>query len=156
MYTSFFNAILHNCGVLAVGFILAFTGRGLDVLLQIPVFGNSIIFLFGIILLTIGFAIRVWAAYYFYRRSMKVISLEPQNTLITSGPFKYSRNPLYLGGNVFIFLGAAFVLGSLCAILLTIVGLFLTDHMIAREEEQLERKFGATWNAYAKHVRRWV
>jgi protein-S-isoprenylcysteine O-methyltransferase Ste14 len=57
------------------------------------------------LLLALGFLLRVWATVYFYRHSMRVISLEPQTALITSGPYRFSRNPLYLGGNVFIFFG---------------------------------------------------
>jgi hypothetical protein len=46
------------------------------------------------------------------RNRMKVISLGPQKALIASGPYGFSRSPLYLGGNVFIFFGAALSLGS--------------------------------------------
>ena len=69
---------------------------------------------------------------------MKVISLEPQKTLITSGPYRFSRNPLYLGGNVFIFFGAALLLGSPSALLITAIHLPFVDLFIRREEKQLE------------------
>lgn len=68
---------------------------------------------------------------------MRVISLSPQRTLITSGPYRFSRNPLYLGGNLFIFLGAALLLGSPAAVLITIAHLPLFDLFIRREERQL-------------------
>jgi hypothetical protein len=61
----------------------------------------------GSLLLIIGFLLRVWATFYFYQQRMRVISLSPQRRLITCGPYRFSRNPPYLGGNVFIFLGAA-------------------------------------------------
>ncbi len=87
---------------------------------------------------------------------MKVIKLTPQNTLITEGPFRYSRNPLYLGGNLFIFLGAVLVVGSPSCIVFTFIELVLTNVMISREEKQLERTFGRGWLDYKKRVRRWI
>jgi protein-S-isoprenylcysteine O-methyltransferase Ste14 len=86
---------------------------------------------------------------------MRVISLEPQNQLITSGPYRFSRNPLYLGGNVFIFFGAALLLESPTAVFATAIHLPLMDLMIRREERQLDRVFGQTWRDYKKRVRRW-
>lgn len=156
MLTNFFKSILHNVGVLFVGFIVAFVGLFLDALLQAANYLNPTTFSVGLIFLAIGFAIRVWATYYFYKSQMKVISLKPQKKLLTKGPYQFSRNPLYLGGNIFIFYGASFVLGSPAAIFITTLGIFLTDHMIKREEKQLEKKFGKEWINYTKKVRRWI
>ena len=108
------------------------------------------------LLLALGFLVRVWATAYFYAHRMRVISLEPQGTLITSGPYRVSRNPLYLGGNVFVFLGAALLIGSPTALVATVLHLPLVDLLIRREEGQLEREFGERWQAYAKRVRRWL
>ncbi len=72
-------------------------------------------------LLALGFLLRVWATVHFYGHKMRVISLEPQKTLITSGPYRFSRNPLYLGGNVFIFFGAALLFGSPTALFATAI-----------------------------------
>jgi protein-S-isoprenylcysteine O-methyltransferase Ste14 len=47
--------------------------------------------------------LRTWAAFHFYVRGMDVIVLHAQKHLITTGPYRFSRNPLYLGGNLFIF-----------------------------------------------------
>ena len=79
---------------------------------------------------------------------MKVISLVPQKTLITTGPYRFSRNPLYLGGNVFMFLGAVLVLGLPMGLVLTIVNILFVDFFIRREEKQLEREFGPQWEQY--------
>jgi protein-S-isoprenylcysteine O-methyltransferase Ste14 len=110
----------------------------------------------GSLLLIIGFVLRGWATFYFYKNRMKVISLSPQRTLITSGPYRYSRNPLYLGGNVFVFLGAALLFGSPAAVFITVLHLPLVDLFIRREERQLERDFGKNWLEYRKRVRRWL
>jgi protein-S-isoprenylcysteine O-methyltransferase Ste14 len=85
-----------------------------------------------------------------------VISLEPQKTLITSGPYRFSRNPLYLGANVFIFFGAALLLGSPTALFVTAIHIPLMDLFIRREEKQLESVFGETWRDYKSRVRRWL
>jgi protein-S-isoprenylcysteine O-methyltransferase Ste14 len=110
----------------------------------------------GALLLAAGFSLRVWAAFCFYERRIRVISLEPQDALITSGPYHFSRNPLYLGGNVFIFFGTGLVLGSPAALIITAVHLPLVDWFIRREEQQLEAKFGQAWLDYKNRVRRWI
>ena len=87
---------------------------------------------------------------------MKVISLAPQKTLITSGPYRFSRNPLYLGGNVFIFFGAMLLFGSATGLFITAIHLPFVDLFIRREEKQLEKDFGEQWMRYKKQVGRWI
>jgi len=150
------KSILHNIGVLIVGFVFASVGRGVDLLLHIPRFGSPLISVIAVTLLIIGFFIRVWATLYFYEQGMAVIRLEPQKKLLTGGPYSFSRNPLYLGGNVFIFLGAVLLLGSPSGVALTAIAIAATDLMIRREEKQLVRKFGPEWTRYKSQVRRWI
>jgi hypothetical protein len=99
------KSILHNIGVVIVGFGVAFIGTQIDSLVGIHGFASGFATAVGCLLVSLGFLLRVWATFCFYEHQMKVISLEPQKALITSGPYGFSRNPLYLGGNVFIFLG---------------------------------------------------
>jgi protein-S-isoprenylcysteine O-methyltransferase Ste14 len=143
--------------VVAVGFAFALVGKGLDWLFGIGHFESFLATTAALILLVMGFLLRVWATFHFYQQRMKVISLVPQQILITSGPYRFSRNPLYLGGNVFIFFGATLALGSLSGLLLTVVNiLFLEFWMIRREEWQLERIFGEEFVRYKSRVRRWL
>lgn len=150
------KSLLHNIGVLIVGFCFAFLGRAIDSLLSISRFDSVLTIAAALALLTTGFLLRVWATYLFYERRMKVISLVPQKQLITSGPYRFSRNPLYLGGNVFVFLGASLFIGSPTGIVLTAVSILVADLMIRREEKQLAQEFGEDWVRYAKSVRRWL
>jgi protein-S-isoprenylcysteine O-methyltransferase Ste14 len=154
--TSLLQSILHNMVVVAVGFGVALIGTGLDALFGISDFRSTLAAAISGLLLTIGVLLRVWAAYHFYQHQMKVISLVPQQKLITSGPYRFSRNPLYLGGNVFIFLGAGLVLGSPAALFITVIHLPLVDIMIRREEKQLEQRFGEEWISYTRQARRWL
>jgi protein-S-isoprenylcysteine O-methyltransferase Ste14 len=150
------KSILHNLGVAAVGFGVALLGSSLDVRLGITRFHSLYAAIAGWVLLAAGFLLRVWATFHFYEHQMRVIALSPQPTLITSGPYRFSRNPLYLGGNVFIFFGTSLLLGSPSALVLTAIHLLLVDMMIRREERQLERKFGEEWLRYKQQVRRWL
>jgi len=151
-----FKSVLHNLGVVVVALAWAYLGRFVDSLLRVSTLSSSVLTAFGVVLLTLGFLIRTWAAVHFYIHRMRVISLQPQNSLVTTGPFRYSRNPLYLGGNVFCFFGASLFLGSPSALVLTTLHLPLVNLMISREEKQLERKFGEEWRAYKRRVRRWL
>lgn len=150
------RAVLHNLGVLAVGFVVALSGARLDTLYRRRAFASALARGVGLLFLATGFLLRTWATAYFYERRMKVVVLHPQDELITSGPFRFSRNPLYLGGNVFIFFGASLLVGTLTGIVLTALHLPLVDRMIRREERQLAKQFGAEWLAYTRRVRRWL
>ena len=155
MSVNLLKSILHNIGVVCVGLAMAYLGTLVDSLLGISI-TSAVMKVVALLLLAIGFLIRVWATVHFYAHKMRVISLTPQNTLITSGPYRFSRNPLYLGGNVFIFFGAALLFGSPTALVATALHLPLMDRFVRREERQLERDFGAEWLSYRKRVRRWI
>src|SRR5215468_5290827 len=132
------KSIFHNVGVAIVGLGIAFVGTRLDLLLGIPSIASSRAWAVGLMLLALGFLLRVWATVHFYSHKMRVISLEPQKTLITSGPYRFSRNPLYLGGNVFIFFGAALLLKSPTALFATAIHIPFIEFFVRREEKQLE------------------
>ena len=155
-FANLFKSVLHNIGVTAVGFAFAFLGRSLDFLLGLDVFRSPFTTAAAWLFLIAGFLLRVWATFHFYERQMKVISLVPQKSLITSGPYRFSRNPLYLSGNVFIFFGAALFLGSTMGLVLTIINILLVDVLIRREEKQLEHDFGEEWIRHRSRVRRWL
>jgi protein-S-isoprenylcysteine O-methyltransferase Ste14 len=156
MHVNLLKSILQNIGVVAVGFLFALIGVGTDRLLGIASFQSLFALVLGSALLAAGFLLRVWATYRFYCRQMNVIVLSAQTYLITDGPYRFSRNPLYLGGNVFIFLGASLVLGTLGGIVLTIIHWPLVGLMVRREERQLEAAFGDQWRQHKVRVRRWI
>ena len=156
MAINLLKSLLHNIGVVIVSLAFAYLGTIVDSFLRLPNFSSPIVAALGVVLVSLGFFVRVWAAVHFYAHQMRVISLEPQDSLVTTGPFRYSRNPLYLGGNVFCFFGAALLLGSPGALIMTALHLPLVDFMIRREEKQLEGKFGEEFRTYKAKVRRWL
>ena len=81
---------------------------------------------------------------------------EPVSSLVTSGPFRYTRNPTYLAFAV-IYVGIASVANALWAILLLPATLFVIRRgVIEREERYLERKFGEEYLRYKARMRRWI
>ena len=76
--------------------------------------------------------------------------------LVTSGPFRYTRNPMYLGILVAI-TGIAFIVGTLASFCAVVVFfLFVNFVSIPYEEEKMERQFGDDYRAYKAKVRRWI
>lgn len=76
--------------------------------------------------------------------------------LVTSGPYRVSRNPMYVGFTCF-YLGAACWVNSLWPLLaLPVVLVVIQRGVIAREEAYLERRFGDEYRAYRAAVRRWL
>lgn len=76
--------------------------------------------------------------------------------LIADGPFRFSRNPLYLA-MVLLTLGIALLLGSLGAlVLVTLEFIAMNWWGIPHEERVLAREFGADYAAYRRRVRRWL
>jgi len=154
--TIVFRAVLHNVGVLVVGLGFVYLATRIDSLLGLSRVDFPLAKATALVLLLCGFLLRLWATVHFYAHQMRVISLEPQSTLIITGPYRFSRNPLYLGGNVFTFFGAALLLGSPTALVATVLHLPLVDLFIRREERQLDQRFGQEWRSYVKRVRRWI
>lgn len=80
---------------------------------------------------------------------------EPATTVVTDGPFRYTRNPLYLGLTL-TYAGISFLSNALWAILLLpVVLVVMTYGVIKREERYLEQKFGEQYLSYKAKVRRW-
>lgn len=81
---------------------------------------------------------------------------QPVNAIVTEGPFRFTRNPLYLGMTL-LYIGIMFLVNSLWPMLILpfVLGL-MNLGVIAREERYLERKFGAQYLDYKQRVRRWL
>jgi protein-S-isoprenylcysteine O-methyltransferase Ste14 len=80
----------------------------------------------------------------------------PTAALVLSGPFRFTRNPLYLGLTVF-YAGLMLVFELTWGLLfLPIVIWLITVWVIVPEEKYLEQKFGTEYLDYKSHVRRWI
>ncbi|MGO2277847.1 MULTISPECIES: methyltransferase family protein [unclassified Psychrobacter] len=81
---------------------------------------------------------------------------EKSTNLVTSGIYRYTRNPMYLG-LVLVLLGWAFYLSHLLPfILVPVFMIYMTRFQIQPEEKMMAQKFGREYQAYLSRVRRWI
>ena len=96
------------------------------------------------------------AAGLFRRRGTAVEPWKPSTALILEGPYRFSRNPIYVGFAI-TYLGLAVAMDSWIALILLVPCLLVVDRLvIQREERYLAAKFGAAYDAYRQAVRRWL
>ena len=104
----------------------------------------------------IGFALMGLSVREFRRAGTSVIPGEPSTVLLESGPYRFTRNPIYIGFVIFYF-GLAIMLTSAWMLLLLIpVLIILQRGVVEREEAYLQAKFGAAYRKYQARVPRWL
>lgn len=104
----------------------------------------------------LGFALFAWAGYTMSRHKTTVMPHKGSAALVTSGPFRWLRNPIYLG-DVLIFLGVAEVTKNVWfALLVPVFAVLITWLAILPEERHLEAKFGDDYRNYKNKTRRWI
>ena len=111
---------------------------------------------FGIILVILGIALNIWTDKLFKNKKTTVKPYEKPSQLITNGPFKISRHPMYLG-MLLILIGITIFLGSIITILFPIIFVMLMEILfIPFEEKNIEEIFKNEFLSYKKRVRRWI
>lgn len=107
-------------------------------------------------LMVLGVAMIVVCAGLFRRRGTTIKPFHESTALVTDGPFRYTRNPIYLS-MVVVLAGTAVALGSLLPWLLvpSFVAI-IQSRFIRREEAMLGDRFGDDYVAYRRRVRRWL
>ena len=98
----------------------------------------------------------LWVFAWFRRARTSPLPIRPATTLITDGPFRFSRNPLYLS-LVLLYVGITLWLGVLWPLVLLPALVFLVQQLVVlREEAYLESRFGDAYRAYRARARRWL
>ena len=122
----------------------------------VPAAWSIAIRILGVVVLVIGAWLMFSALGVFHRLGTAVSPFEPTTELASDGPYRFSRNPIYLGMALllagFAFLGNAF--WPLVAVI-PAVGIIQTQ-VVAREEVYLEGKFGSDYRDYKSRVKRWL
>ena len=110
----------------------------------------------GLVLLSAGLALIAWAMVTFRSANTPVMPFRPARLVVRTGPFRYTRNPIYLGMTS-AYLGLSLVANQAWpVVLLPIVLVALTRLVIEHEERHLIEAFGTEYEAYQSHVRRWL
>jgi protein-S-isoprenylcysteine O-methyltransferase Ste14 len=112
--------------------------------------------LLGLMPLALGLVLNLWADRLFKRYGTEVRPFRESTTLVLDGPFRITRNPMYLGG-LFILVGAGILLGSTAPfVVVPLLFRLVTVHFVRPEEDAMERQFGARFSQYKSKVPRWL
>ena len=139
-----------------IAFIYILAVLALDYVFPTSKIINSPYNFFGLVIALSGFSIMTWGWYLFRKTGTALRPTDKPTTLVVSGPYQFTRNPMYLG-MVIILLGLASYVGTLpifiapLAFLITINKVF-----IPHEEKTLEKIFGKKYLNYKSRVRQWL
>jgi protein-S-isoprenylcysteine O-methyltransferase Ste14 len=110
----------------------------------------------GFLIIGFGLVLVLKSRSLFLRNTTTLQPSEEPTSLMTSGPFCLSRNPIYLG-MASILVGVAVVQGTLVALAFPVIFVLLIEFfIIPGEERMLEKIFGERYREYKKSVRRWI
>lgn len=110
----------------------------------------------GLILISASLGITHWSKTLFKNAGTNVAPNKPSVTIVKDGPYRYSRNPMYVCF-ILVFVALALLADAPMMLLVTLPLWYLLDQrVIVPEEEYLEDKFGDDYRDYKAQVRRWI
>ena len=131
----------------------------LNWLLTLVVPGNTgapVLQVAGYVLAGLGLVTIFWSAFWFWRRKTTIEPHHAPQNLIIEGPYRISRNPIYLG-MVLILLGAVLWAGQPVGLIFVVLFFgILTRRFVQPEEAALREAFGDEAETYISRTRRWL
>lgn len=110
----------------------------------------------GVIFLVLGFSLGLGSGLYFRRLGTNPRPGAKAALIVTTGPFKYTRNPMYLGLTIML-IGASILLGTFSPVLVIPIFIILVQtQFVLREEILMEQWFGQPYLEYKKKTPRWL
>jgi protein-S-isoprenylcysteine O-methyltransferase Ste14 len=110
----------------------------------------------GAVLVLSCLVLTTWSFRRFWASGTSIVPIRPTTALVTEGPYRLTRNPMYLG-LLLLYIGVACWFGLVWPLLLAPVVVWVMGvSVIGREERYLTRKFGEEYRRYQAHVRRWL
>jgi len=138
--------------------LFGFLGVGLVLHLVAPInfFPGSFQPGLGLPLVGMGILLLLWATQTLLRADTDVRFRRPTKVLVVRDPYRFSRNPIYLG-LMLVYLGITVSVNALWPLLLLpVVFMVIQRGVIYREERYLQEKFGEDFSGYKRKVRRWI
>jgi protein-S-isoprenylcysteine O-methyltransferase Ste14 len=112
--------------------------------------------LLGVLVFVLALALFAWAIVTMTRAGSNVPTNRPTTTIVESGPYRFTRNPIYVG-MVLGLVGLAVGFDELWLLIVLVpFWLVIRYGVVAREEAYLERKFADAYRGYRSRVRRWL
>jgi protein-S-isoprenylcysteine O-methyltransferase Ste14 len=148
------NVMIHPPIALGMALVIAFA---LNWIYPLPFIPPEVPHLeLGLVLILLALLLVRWSVQTFRNAKTNILTSQSTTTIVSTGPFAHSRNPIYVGALVGVigFAAAANSLWFLVA--LVVIAFVLRYGVIAREEIYLGRKFGAQYLDYKTKVRRWL
>jgi len=131
-------------------------GLGLHFLFPVHLLAPGRPHVIGGVLIVLGIALAVWGRRAMAHAGTDPNPMHPATALVVDGPFRFTRNPLYVSLTLF-YLGLTVAVNALWPLVfLPVVLLVMQRGVVEREERYLEGKFGEAYRAYRARVRRWV
>ena len=114
--------------------------------------------IFALVFLIIAIIIIIMGINKFREIKTTISPLEPNRTssLVNTGIYRYTRNPMYLGLLLMLFSTALFLKNFIGFLIIPLFILFITRNQILPEEESLDNIFREEYKNYKKKVRRWI
>lgn len=110
----------------------------------------------GVVLILGGIGLAIAGERQFKHAGTPVRPFEPMTALVETGPFRYSRNPMYLGMFLVLF-GLFLLLGTLGPVLMIPIFFWIIQNrFVLLEEQAMASQFGPAYAAYQGRVRRWL
>ncbi len=131
-------------------------GLGLDWLWPSPLLPETLRYMLGGALIGLGIALTLASVRQFRAAGTSFHTHKPTTAILTDGPYRISRNPIYIGLTA-IYAGIGIAADAPWVWVLLLPTLVVMRYgVIAREERYLERKFGKEYLDYKARVRRWL
>jgi protein-S-isoprenylcysteine O-methyltransferase Ste14 len=124
--------------------------------LHLAQFGGSIASVVSVVMGVVGLALMGWGFFAFRRARTAILPFHSASSLVTTGPYRFTRNPMYTGLTIAYLGGALLIASAWPLILLPVVLIVLFITVIAREERYLSDAFAIEYAAYCARVRRWL
>jgi protein-S-isoprenylcysteine O-methyltransferase Ste14 len=134
---------------LVIGFLL-------NLLFPLPFLLDSLRWIVSGLFVLAGIALGFSALLAMRRAHTPVDPYETPSAIVSDGPYRFTRNPIYLSFALITIAVACFANGFWFILVLPITLVVIDRGVVVREEAYLERKFGEAYTSYKARVRRWI